>query len=218
MNKGRLVCGWGINDVDYEVTKYEKLLTADGKIKRKLVWRCPYYTDWKSIIERCFSKKYQIKQPTYKGCTIDPDWKYLSNFIKWVDSQPNRNWQNCIPDKDFLSEGNKHYGQDTVVYISRELNSFITNSKAIRGDLPIGAKYCSTASSRKDVKYEAACSNPFTGKQEFLGVFNTAIEAHLAWKDYKHSIACIYANNQSDLRISEKLRTMYAPSTDLLDI
>lgn len=33
--------------------------------------------------------------------------------------------------------------------------------------------------------FHAACNNPFTRKQEYLGLFNTPEEAHLAWAERK---------------------------------
>lgn len=170
--KVKLVCGWGINDVDYKVTR---TTIVDGK--RKTLWTCPYYQDWRNMISRCFNSGYQKKYPTYIGCTITEDWKYLSNFIKWVENQPNKDWQNCSPDKDYLIEGNKHYTPETVVYIPKDLNNFITDCTKDRGDCMIGV----TAIGGKLNPYKARCSNPFTKKLEHLGTFATELEAHLAW-------------------------------------
>ena len=89
----KLIYGWGINDVYCNVYKTE---TSDGK--RKNVWQCPYYRDWCSLLSRVFSKK---TGTTYKNVLICDEWKLFSNFKKWVDSQPNRNWENCQIDKDF---------------------------------------------------------------------------------------------------------------------
>ena len=135
--KNKLVYGWGVNDVSYEVTRCE---VVNGK--KKQTWVCPYYKKWRNIIRRCFDPKYQERKPTYKGCTVCEDWKYFSNFIKWVDSQPNKDWMNCEPDKDFLSIGDKHYSPDTVVFISQKVNSFIKDRSIARGGYMIGVSYC----------------------------------------------------------------------------
>ena len=50
--KDKLVFGWGINDVDYAVHRTE---VVNGK--HKIVWTCPYYRKWVSIIARCFDIK-----------------------------------------------------------------------------------------------------------------------------------------------------------------
>ena len=205
--KNKLVYGWGVNDVDYEVTKHE---VVNGK--KKCVWMCPYYNKWIHILARCFCTKYQESYPTYKGCTISEEWKHLSGFIKWVDSQPNRDWINCESDKDFLSIGNKHYSPETVVFVSKKVNSFIIDCGKSRGDYMIGV--CYKPSESKKNPYKANCSNPFVDKQEYLGRYPTELEAHLAWKARKHELACLLADLQTDERIASRLREMYAPDKD----
>jgi hypothetical protein len=128
----------GINDVNYPVCKYEEMPTVNGNRKQKCVWECPYYRKWRSIIKRCFSTKLQEKYPTYKGCSITEDWKRLSNFIIWVDNQPNKDWRNSNLDKDFLVSGNKHYSPETCVFISSVVNTFIIDSGRARGKYMIG--------------------------------------------------------------------------------
>ena len=209
IKKNKLIFGWGVNDVDYEVTKHKELPKVDGKRRQKEVWRCPYYRKWKEILRRCFCLKFQENKPTYKGCTVTKDWKHLSDFIKWVDSQPNRDWVNCEPDKDFLSVGNKHYSPETVVFISSEVSKFITNSGRSRGDYMIGV----CTSNRKKNPYRALCSNPFGGSG-YIGMFPTEIEAHLAWQAKKHELALQLSYLQTDERIASRLREMYALDKD----
>lgn len=86
------VYGWGTDDVEYKVRLQRDVPKINGKRKRKLVWTCPYYKKWRDMIQRCFCLKSLEKQPTYKGCTIYEGWRYLSNFIEWVDEQPNKDW------------------------------------------------------------------------------------------------------------------------------
>lgn len=203
--KNKLICGWGINDVCYitNIKYYE-----NGK--QTYISTCPYYEDWKEMIRRCFSSKFKEKQPAYKDCTIHEDWKCLSNFIKWVDSQPNKDWKNCSLDKDILVEGNKHYSPETCVYIGRKLNSFVTDSRKNRGKLMIGVFSCM---SNKN-PYRSECCNPLTRKREYLGVFSTELEAHLAWKAKKHEHAMRLADMQSDERVAKRLREMYTPTSE----
>lgn len=205
-NITRLVKGWGINDVDYPVTK-ESVVAG----KRSHVWVCPYYTDWVGMLTRVFCEKYQKKRPTYKGCTIYPEWKYFSNFIKWVDSQPNKDWINCELDKDFLSKSNKHYGPDTVVYISSKLNAFTYHPSNTTEGLMIGVKFNPDKRVRP---YQARCNNPHTGKREHLGYYNTELEAHKAWQTKKHEYACKLAEEQDDVRLIKALKERFAPEKD----
>ena len=201
------VYGWGINDVKYSVCKNA---TVNGKTKR--VWTCPYYSKWSDMIRRCFSRKLQENRPTYKGCTICEDWRYFSNFIKWVDSQPNKNWRNCEPDKDLLSGSSKHYSPSTVVFVSTLVNCFINANSKIRGDYLIGVYYRPKESLKNP--YKVWCSNPFTGKQEYPGRFKTELEAHKAWQAKKHEYACQLADLQEDERVAKALRERYAPDKD----
>jgi hypothetical protein len=56
--KNKLLYGWGVVDVDYNVTKSEIL---NGK--RKRVWICPYYLKWREILRRCLCPKNPTKTP-----------------------------------------------------------------------------------------------------------------------------------------------------------
>lgn len=203
--ESKVIYGWGINDVPYHVNVVQYV-----KGERKILWTCPYYMDWKSMIQRCHSEKYQQNKPTYIGCTICEEWKHLSNFIKWVDSQPNRNWQNCSLDKDFLVEGNKHYSPETCVYIPRTLNSFTVRSEKFKGDYMLGVSISDSIKS----PYQVKCSNPFSNKNQYLGIFETELEAHKAWQVKKHEHALRLADEQSDPRVAKVLRERYAPDKD----
>jgi hypothetical protein len=54
MNK--LVYGVGVNDLGYRVHVREYITENGGKRIRKTVFLCKYYTVWKSMLERCYSK------------------------------------------------------------------------------------------------------------------------------------------------------------------
>lgn len=205
--KNKLVWGWGVNDVNYPITKSK---VVDGKSKQ--CWMCPYYSKWRSILGRCFSDALKNKYLNYKDCTICEDWKYLSNFIKWVDSQPNKDWINCDADKDLLIEGNKHYSPDAVVFVPSKINTFVTDGGKSRGKSMLGVR-CIYHKSKKS-PYEAQCCNPFSGKVEYLGVFVTELEAHKAWQSKKHEHALKLADTQNDPRLADALRQRYAPDKD----
>lgn len=206
-NKNKLVFGKGINDLNYEVTKYEVI---DGK--SRVVWECPYYLDWQSILRRCFDPKFQERRPTYKGCTIHPDWIYASKFVEWVDSQPNKDWRNCQPDKDLLLDGNKHYSPDTVVYISKSLNCFLTDRGKDRGKYMLGVT-CNFNSSKTN-PYMSRCNDIFKNKSVYLGRFSSEIDAHKAWQDYKHHLSCKLSEEQDDIRVVKALQQRYSPEKD----
>lgn len=197
------VDGFGIKDVDYLV---ERKAVVDGK--RKTVWICPYYRAWRGVISRSVSQTWKKKSPTYEKCTIHPEWQYLSNFIKWVDSQPVKNWQDCELDKDLIVTGNKHYSPETCCFIEQRVNTFLTDCGKVRGDYPLGVNI------RDSGRFSARCGNQITGTREWLGTFDTPLEAHKAWQTRKHELACELAKTQSDPRVAKALRERYAPDKD----
>lgn len=208
----KLVYGFGINDVEYVVKKHEELPKVNGKRKNRIVWECPYYRKWKSMLRRCYSKSSLKERPTYQGCTVCEEWRYLSNFIKWVDTQPERNWENCELDKDFLIQGNKIYSVETAVFIAGKLNSFTVDCGRGRGGCMIGVSY--QPNINKSNPYIARCMDPFGNNSGYVGYYPTELQAHKAWQERKHYYACLLADQQSDPRVAEALRQRYAPDKD----
>lgn len=185
----KLVYGIGINDADYVIAP---------KINGKQV-PCKVYGVWKGMLQRCYDSKSLEKCPTYLGCSVDKDWHNFMNFRSWVLTQ---DFEGKQLDKDLLYPGNKVYSKDTCVFISKALNTFMTERTASRGQLPLGV-------SIEGNKFRAYCNNPFTKTQKRLGNFNTPEEAHLAWKKYKNELALEYAKLETDPRIIKALETRY---------
>ena len=61
MGNKRLVCGVGVMDADYVVEVKETVGYVNGKRKQKLVWKCPFYQTWKSMLVRGYSNKFKEK-------------------------------------------------------------------------------------------------------------------------------------------------------------
>ena len=126
--KTKLVCGIGINDAYYQVS-----VKLDD-----VVLKCPIYTRWITMLQRCYDEKVHQKYPPYVGCTVDERWHSFMAFREWVLAQPE--WEGLQLDKDILILGNKIYGPDTCIFVSRDINTFITNiNKGVSG-LPIGVR------------------------------------------------------------------------------
>lgn len=198
MAKKALLYGVARNDYQNPVTYYE---IFDGK--RKRVWICQIYLAWRNMILRCYSKELHLIRPTYAGCSVLDEWLLFSNFRKWMDS---KDWKGKHIDKDILLPGNKIYSPDFCVFISPELNMFLTDRGNDRGSYPIGASWDSQSK-----KFKSSCSNPFSGRLENLGRYETADEAHKAWVVRKNQHACVYADMQEDSRVSKALRSRYNP-------
>lgn len=195
--KKQLVCGAGINDLPHVL---KKCIKVNGEWKA--IWHCPYYVKWQNVVIRCFSDVQKKRQPTYKDCTIDPDWLYASKFKAWMEKQ---DWEGKELDKDLLIKGNKHYGPETCLFINKRLNNFLTDRVNYRGDWPIGVTWHKSANC-----FVAQCSDPFKRKvSQHLGCFTCPHEAHRAWLAKKHEYACELAGLETDIRIIEALRTRY---------
>ena len=195
MKKSRkLVYNVGINDADYNVYEY-----INGKIVR---W-CPYYDTWKGMLRRCYSEKYQSKKPTYKGCSVCDEWLTFSNFKNWMETQ---DYKGKHLDKDLLKVGNRVYSPSLCVFVHHKINTFTTDRGNARGDYMLGVNWHEGVN-----QFLSRCCNPLTGKREYLGLFLTEIEAHLAWKKQKHEFACQLAESEycNDPRLAEALRTRY---------
>lgn len=202
MKKKRLIYGIGINDADYQVQKSESLgCTDSGKQIRKLIWICPFYSRWISLLQRCYSEKCQQKQPTYKGCSVVPEWHYFMTFRAWMIQQ---DWQGKQLDKDILFPGNKIYAPDSCVFVDGKVNKFLTESTASRGEWPIGVYF-----HKEKGKFQAECGDVITGKRKYLGSYTSPEEAHEAWLSFKLEQAKILAEQQTDERVSKALIERY---------
>lgn len=184
------VYGVGINDLERNVTWY-----ADDGLRVL----CPIYQIWHDMLERCYCEIFVNRNPTYANCTVHESWLYLSNFESWLNTQ---DYKGKHLDKDILLIGNKLYSPETCAFIDQNLNKFITDGGR-KSDLPIGV------TCRRGCRYIAQCCDPFTGRSSYIGSFDSAEQAHLAWKKRKHEFALIYAEQQTDPRVAEALRTRY---------
>lgn len=197
MTKSKRVLGIGINDSEYPVNRYELI---DGV--RRRIWACKFYGVWSNMLNRCYSASYQALYPTYAGCSVSEDWHLFSEFRSWMSS---KEWQNKHLDKDILHPGNKIYSSDECVFVDAKTNIFLIDSGASRGDWPIGVHWVT-----REGKFQASCRNPFSDKQESLGLFDCPYAAHEAWRACKHRHALSLAKIQSDPRVAIALAGRYS--------
>jgi hypothetical protein len=195
MNKGSFL-GVGVNDAAYKVSK-----TANVNGKRKIIWRCVYYTKWADMMRRCYNPKMLAERPSYLGCTVCDDWLYFSKFKAWMQAQ---DWEGKQLDKDLLVPGNKVYSPETCIFVSSEVNMFLVDRGASRGEWPIGVYF-----EKGNNKFKAQCSSIDSDKNRNLGRFDTPEEAHQAWLNCKLDQAYVLAARQTDLRVAAALISMY---------
>ena len=155
----KLVSGVGINDLSENVI-------VNGVALQ-------FYNTWNHMIQRCYSEKCQLKQPSYIGCSVCDEWKHLSNFKKWYDENYKEGFH---LDKDILIEGNKVYSPATCRYVPRYLNNLLNDNSASRDELPKGLSEQKPIYGRRVTSsYQARCNNGY-GKQTYK-TFKTIPEA-----------------------------------------
>lgn len=192
----KLVYGIGVNDADYAVYEYK---TTEGY--KTIVWRCPFYLKWTDMLKRCYSKLVQNNQPTYKGCSVTPEWHSFMAFKAWMVEQ---DWQGKQLDKDLLILGNKVYSPEACIFVEKYVNTFLTERTNDRGPWPIGVSFDKNAG-----KYKAQGMSLETKKRKSLGYYNTPEEAHQAWLTEKLRQAKILASKQTNPRVAEALVKRY---------
>lgn len=170
-NSKNIIFGFGINDL-------QENICLNGKRKSKSV-----YAYWYNMITRCYSIRSLKKRPTYKGCCVCNEWKYLSNFKKWFDEHYIDGYQ---LDKDILVKGNKVYSPETCCFVPQEINTLFCKANAIRGNYPIGVSYDKSTStflvsfgvSRGRYKTQDAAFNAYKkAKEDYIK------EVANKWKD-----------------------------------
>lgn len=76
------------------------------------------YTAWVTLLQRCYSKIEQKRNPSYIGCTVCDEWLNYENFKKWFDKNYVEGYH---LDKDFFGCG-KVYSPSNCWYVPQEIN------------------------------------------------------------------------------------------------
>ena len=151
------------------------------------------YKLWQSMLKRCYSESLHLKHPTYEGCEASENFKYYEYFYEWCNKQigfGNKGDGNPFHlDKDLLIKGNKIYSEDSCVFLPKEVNSLLVKRENMRGKYLIGVHWCNT----KKVFISQVSKNK--GKSEYLGSFNTELEAFNAYKEAKETFIKEQAND-----------------------
>lgn len=136
------------------------------------------YDKWNDIFRRCYNSSFQNKNPTYHGCSVDPEWHCFQNLGEWFEQNYNADYmQGWHLDKDILIKGNKVYSSKTCELVPQEINALFTKAKKIRGAYPIGV------TKAKNGRFFAAISKNKVRLP--LGYFDTPEEAFEAYKEAK---------------------------------
>ena len=168
----------------YEKRTYSVGYIGEGEYKCKENGKdTRVYSTWHSMLQRCYSEKYQEKEPAYIGCEVSDEWLCFQNFAKWYEENYYEvEGQRMHLDKDILVKGNKVYSSETCIFVPQTINSLFIKNNNRRGESVIGIDIANS-------KYRARCQifNPETGKskREHLGVYSTQEKAFEAYKYYK---------------------------------
>ena len=169
------------------------------------------YVLWRDMLGRCYSDNSKKKYPTYESCEVSDKFKSYEYFYEWCNKQigfSNQSWQ---LDKDLLIKGNKVYSEDSCVFIPQEINKVLVKNTASRGEHLIGVYW-----HNKRKAFEARVRKN-TGKSEYLGLFNTELEAFNTYKVAKEAFVKEQANkfkSQIDPRAYEALMNYTVEITD----
>lgn len=162
----RLTHGIGFNSGD----KYKA--TIDGKITKS-------YSTWRSMLQRAYYQKYQVRKPTYIGCSVADEWLDYQKFAEWFSNHEYSNY-NYHLDKDLLLPGNKIYAPDRCAFVPRQLNNLLNGNSAVRGQYLQGVSF-----NKGNNKFVAQIR--IDGKNQHLGYFDCPQEAHGAYKTAKEA-------------------------------
>tara|TARA_B100001113_G_scaffold189760_1_gene155427 strand:- start:42 stop:1196 length:1155 start_codon:yes stop_codon:yes gene_type:complete len=189
----KLVYGVGINDVMIPEFTSSKIWHVWAGILRRTDGRDPVHLEL---------------SPTYKDCTCDPRWFRLSAFKEWVESWDD--YENKQVDKDILIPGNKHYGPDTCLMVTRQINSWFKEyPQDYIGDLPIGVTRTSNKKKSFTLPYRAQIMevdpNGGPGTKKHLGYFTTVELASDAYKNALREARFILYENETDPIVKKAL-------------
>ena len=143
-------------------------MSENGKFKKE-------YKIWYYMLQRCYDPKYQEREPTYKGCTVEEFWLNFQNATEWYKSNYYEIPGERIElDKDILFKGNKIYSRDTCIFVPQKINLLFTK----RGN---------NIRLRKSGNYQVNCNNIY-GKTICLGTYSSKEEAFQVYKQYKEKL------------------------------
>ena len=177
--------GVGINDSDYPTARTEKV---DGK--KRVVWQCPVYAKWQSMLERACGQKHKDNHPAYKQVGVCDEWLRFSKFKDWVDKQIFYVGLNL--DKDILIPGNKIYAPESCCFVDTSINMLLHRSSPI-GEYPLGVtkkhnrnSFSASVMGRSGYLHTTICTK------------QTPEEAHAVWQECKIRIIIERINSYKD--------------------
>ena len=178
-----IIYGKGVNDSDTPVKPV---------VNGKRVY-CPYYEKWHGMLERCYSKKFHVKRPSYIDCTVCDEWLLFSRFREWMKKH---DWHGKELDKDILLPMNNLYSPETCIFVDQRINTLFGAMNNSRSPWPVGVTW-----RKRDKKFYARCSRDKSLMH--IGAFNSVKDAHTAYLKCKSEIFRDESISCNDARVSE---------------
>ena len=150
---------------------------------------------WRSMTSRCNQTGSNVrKHKTYSG--VANNFNSFDEFVEWsrcefgydLTEVINGEIQPWQLDKDIL--GGRYYSSATCMFVPQRVNAFMTFNQ-YRGKHLTGTRELPSG------RFEARISE--NGKYKYLGVFDTEVEAHIAWRKDKATQALILAQEYHTL-------------------
>jgi len=159
------------------------------------------YSQWSSILERSYSEKYQIKKPSYIGCSVDKEWHNFQVFAEWhVQKYNSETMQDWHIDKDILVKGNKIYSPETCCLVPNEINIIFTKKRASKSKLKTGVF-------KHGNKFGAQIHKE--GEHQYLKLYDSEDKAFLVYKTHKEKYIKEVADEWKPLIEPEVYQAMY---------
>lgn len=164
------------------------------------------YSGWSNMLYRCYSPEAEIKNPTYKDCTVHKDWYNFQNYAEWFYTNYKEGYH---VDKDLSCKGNKLYSEGTCIFIPRKVNNFLSGEERHKDGTLLGCHRIEG----KDY-YSAHVGNHNTGKLDFLGCYKNQNMCHMVYRIAKYTLAVNLSKElqvKGELVIGNKLLSYYEP-------
>ena len=152
-------------------------LGKDSRTRNELGVVLKEYSLWKRMLERCYDKKNVETRKSYVGCEVSDNFKSFEYFSSWCKKQIGFN-QDWDLDKDLLGSENKIYSEDVCVFLPKIINLTIATRGATESKTLIGVE-------KRGRKFHASIHKG--KKRQFLGCYETEIEAFSAYKTAKEN-------------------------------
>lgn len=132
---------------------------------------------------------YQKDKPTYRQvkCGFDN----FQSFAEWASCQTGASHTDWQLDKDLLGDGDE-YNESCCVFLPPQINCFLVNPTAKRGQYPVGV--CWKVKNSKFV----ANGRDSEGTYKHLGLFSTAESAFEAYRAFKRGTSVALATKWKD--------------------